>query len=212
MKHDFSAHEWLENSPPESIKRLQSKLKPMSFKKNSWVHRVGDAANGLFFIDEGTVRFSATDKNGKELIVRDLTSGAWFGFIGCFGSGVRPNDAIALSDTQLLFVSLEDFETVAASDYTMWQSATKILAKYVEFYYHNYENALFLPLSERLESTIKQLCEWQNSALIKISQSELAGILGATKEAVGVNLNMLQAQGTVELGYRNIRYKHFNNE
>jgi CRP-like cAMP-binding protein len=206
MKIDFSAHEWLESWSTETLELFKSKLKPAKFLKNDWVHRMGDTANVLYFIEEGTVRISATDENGKELIVRDLLAGSWFGFIGCFGSGVRPNDAIAEEDTRLVMIHMSDLEVIGQADPMVWRGTTEILARYVEYYYQIYENSVFLPLADRLESTIKQLCEWQNSSSLTISQGELASILGATKEAVGVNLNKLQAKGIVELGYRNILY------
>lgn len=206
MKNDFSANEWLESCSEETIKLFKSNLKLTIFSKNEWVHRIGDAAEGLYFIEEGIVRFSATDENGKELIIRDLSEGAWFGFIGCFGSGFRPNDAIAQVDSKLQYIKMSDIETIASTDPKVCRGITEILARYVEYYSKIYENIIFLPLAKRLESTIKQLCEWQNNPLLTISQVELASILGVTKEAIGINLNTLQSRGIVELGYRSILY------
>ena len=207
MKTDFSADEWLGNCSTETLDLVRTKLKSIVYSKGEYVHRSGDIANGLYYIEEGTVRISGTDENGKELIVRDLTTGTWFGFIGCFGSGHRPNDATALEDCKLLYLRMSDLETIARSDPLVWRGTTEILARYVEYYYQIYENVLFLPLAERLETTLKQLCDWQDKPLLAISQSELASILGVTKEAVGINLNILKSKGIVELGYRSILYK-----
>lgn len=206
MKKDTSTHAWLRYCSNETLDLIRSRLKSLSYSAGESVHESGAIAGGLYCIDEGSVRFGALNNEGKELIVRDLGKGEWFGFIGCFGSGNRPNNAHSIADTRLSFLGMSDIESIARREPLIWRGIAELMAHYVEYFYKTYEDAIFLPLVKRLESTIMQLCEWQDSHQLMISQSELASILGVTKEAVGINLNVLQTQGLVKLGYRSILY------
>ena len=62
----------------------------------------------------------------------------------------------------------------------------------------------FDSLLARTESMLKQLSIWQGSNELQISQSELANLLGVTKEAVGIQLNYLKKQNKVSLSYKSV--------
>jgi CRP-like cAMP-binding protein len=204
MKNNGFATDWLENVELPAKNLIYELLKPVHFTKDEFVHRAGDKADGLFFIEHGKVRINKLSEQGKELLIVDLLSQQWFGFIGCFGSGIRPNDAIALEDTTILLLSRKNLDITMQQFPSIAISAANFLAKYVEIYGRVYEHSVFKPLDERLTLTLKKLCQFQNSQCINISQHDLAAMLGVTKEAIGINLNALKAKGIVALGYRKI--------
>ncbi|WP_299778294.1 Crp/Fnr family transcriptional regulator [uncultured Roseobacter sp.] len=201
---NLTTRNWLTYCAPETRTRIEKRLRSVRFSKGALIHQIGDRADDLFLIENGRVRFGASSEDGKELIVRDLEPGQWFGFIGCFGSGVRPNDAVSLAETKLLIISRREIEELGRSDPMLWRAIAGILATYVAHFYRTYENSVFLPLEKRLAATLKQLCTWQGTTTLNISQGELAAIMGITKEAVGLHLNALKSRGVVELGYRSI--------
>lgn len=46
--------------------------------------------------------------------------------------------------------------------------------------------------------------QWQSVLDLNITQTDLASLLGVTREAVGGHLNELQKIGAIELGYKKI--------
>jgi CRP-like cAMP-binding protein len=204
MKNNSFGANWLDDIELPAKKLISDSLKPLFFTKDQFVHRAGDVADGLFFIEHGKVRINKLSEQGKELLIVDLTTQQWFGFIGCFGSGIRPNDAIALADTHISFLSKKDLDAAIQCYPSIAINAANFLAKYVEVYGRVYEHSVFKPLDERLKLTLEKLCQFQNSQCINISQHDLAAMLGVTKEAIGINLNALKAKGIVALGYRKI--------
>ncbi|AUQ56737.1 Crp/Fnr family transcriptional regulator [Phaeobacter inhibens] len=202
---NLTSDRWLDQCLPQTQAALLAQGRSRRYGKGEGIHQIDDPATELFFIRSGAVRFGAVNKEGKALIVRDLTAGHWFGFIGCYGSGIRPNDASALTDTVLVHVPLSAVEVAGKADPLLWRAVSGVLAGYVGHFYKTYENAVFLPLEQRLRVALAQLCKWQATTTLSISQSELAALLGVTKEAVGVNLNLLKADGQVDLGYRSVR-------
>lgn len=206
MKNKDFGSNWLDDVELPAKELVKGLLKPVDFARGEFIHRTGDKADKLFFIEQGKVRINKLSEQGKELLIVDLISQQWFGFIGCFGSGFRPNDAIALENTSLLLLSKKHLDGAIQQFPSIALSAANFLAKYVEIYGRVYEHSVFKPLDERLKITLEKLCQFQNSNCINISQHDLAAMLGVTKEAIGINLNALKSQGIVALGYRKVEF------
>jgi len=206
MKSDTFNYNWLENAESSAQCLVKELQKPLSYHPNQFVHRAGDIADGLYYIERGTIRINKLSNEGKELLVIDLVQGEWFGFIGCFGSGIRPNDAVALDTAKLLHLSKRNLDRVIKQYPSISLNVAHLLASYVEYYGSVYEHSVFMSLNSRLRATLQQLCKWKGTAELDISQNELAAMLGVTKEAIGINLNILKSQGVVNIGYRKIEY------
>lgn len=196
-----SSFEQLDPALRAKLEATQSKV---LYAEKQYIHYAGDEAKHLFFVNRGAVRITKCSESGKEFIIKDLTQGEWFGVIGCFGGGTRPNDAIALVETELIQFSLADFMAVADQNPQLWHCISHQLAQYVVHYNRRLEDIVFQPLMERTKAMLAQLSRWQNTDTLAMSQMDLACLLGVTKEAVGLQLNKLQAEGVISLGYRNI--------
>lgn len=187
-----------------SQNKLTAQMLTRSYRSGEFIHYAGDIAKHLYQVENGVVRICKVSEKGKELIVKDLQAGEWFGFIGCFGLGIRPNDAVALEETRINQISLTAFIKLADTEPELWLTVTKQMAHYVEYYYHTIEAMQFGTLLDRTKAMLRQLCSWQGKLNLKISQKELAALLGVTKEAVGLQLNYLQSQEQISLGYKSI--------
>ncbi|MFA0057272.1 MULTISPECIES: Crp/Fnr family transcriptional regulator [Vibrio] len=201
---EFSFSASMGGVPQKAMEELSFRAKNSLFQPGQYVHRCGDTAELLYYIQEGKIRINSVNEAGKELTVKDLLKGEWFGLIGCFGKQMRPNDAIALECTSLVVIRKNDFIDVANQHPEIWQWVTAVLARYVDSYYSRLMSNAFDTLLTRTESMLKQLSIWQGSNELQISQSELANLLGVTKEAVGIQLNYLKKQNKVSLSYKSV--------
>ncbi|WP_211357739.1 Crp/Fnr family transcriptional regulator [Colwellia demingiae] len=202
---NISAEHWFYQLSQSSQDKITALTLTKSYSLGQYIHHASDTAKHLYFINKGVVRISKVSEKGKELILKDLQENEWFGFIGCFGLGIRPNDAVALEDTQLSQISLSEFITLANTEPDLWPAVIKQMAHYVEHYYSTIEGIVFDTLFDRTKAMLCQLCSWQDSSTLVISHKDLASLLGVTKEAVGLQLNSLQSQGLILLGYKNIK-------
>lgn len=198
---------WLKDVSAETKELVFSNCKSKSYVKGEYVHHAGGEAKELFFIEKGTVRINKVSEEGKELLITHLNTGDWFGFIGTFGSGYRPNDAIAQLDTTILYLPQTDLNNIIQKEPIIALKIAHFLASYVEYYNAVYECSVFMSLSERLHLLLDRLAISQQNNTVAISQNDLAAMLGVTKEAIGINLNVLKSVGVLDLGYRKIRLK-----
>ncbi|MEH6442631.1 MAG: Crp/Fnr family transcriptional regulator [Oceanospirillaceae bacterium] len=185
--------------------QLSRDMKWTKYESGEMIHRAGDAAEGIFCVLSGTVRISSCDCEGSYTLVQDLLPGSWFGFMGYFGEGFRPQDACALEPCQLGFLKGCDLDEVLNEHPQIYRSILRQLALYSTDFFSRFFSAINLSLRTRIVQMLLQVSQWQSSQELNISQTDLASLLGVTREAVGVHLNELKQIGAIQLKYKKIR-------
>ena len=74
----------------------------MAFPKKQAIFAQGDAADAVFYIQEGKVRLTVVSKFGKEATLGILSEGEFFGEGGLAGQPLRMGSATAMTDCELL--------------------------------------------------------------------------------------------------------------
>lgn len=97
----------------ESYERmnLADALSPMSYEDGQIVIRQGDAADGMYFIESGTVRVTIRgEKDGREKEVAKLTTGAYFGELALVTHKPRAASVYAVGPVRVAFLDVLAFE------------------------------------------------------------------------------------------------------
>src|SRR6202011_5726456 len=76
--------------------------KVVAFPKKQTIFAQGDAADAVFYIQEGKVRLTVVSKIGKEATLGILSEGEFFGEGGLAGQPLRMGSATAMTDCELL--------------------------------------------------------------------------------------------------------------
>ena len=76
--------------------------KGVIFPKKQTVFTQGDAADSIFYIQEGKVRLTVVSKVGKEATLGILSEGEFFGEGSLAGQALRMGSATAMTDCELL--------------------------------------------------------------------------------------------------------------
>src|ERR1035438_1875246 len=88
--------------PREFLATIGEGRKVVAFPKKQTIFTQGDAADAVFYIQEGKVRLSVVSKIGKEATLAILNEGEFFGEGGLAGQPLRMGSATALTDCELL--------------------------------------------------------------------------------------------------------------
>lgn len=185
--------------------RLLNKLALRRYEKGEFIHQAGDLAKGIFCTFAGVVRISSNDANGSYVLVKDMMPGEWFGFMGYFGNGHRPQDAIALASCQLAYLKGEVLESILATHPQVYRVVLNQLANYSTDFFDRYAGAVGLSLRSHLSQMLLKIAAWQDTSELSLTQADLASFLGVTREAAGVQLNRLQQHGAIQLKYKKIK-------
>lgn len=86
-------------------------LTPKRFSKGDLIIKEGDAADGMYFLEEGTVRITKNnEEGGKEREVSKLTSGSYFGELALITHKPRAANVYADTDIKVAFLDVSAFE------------------------------------------------------------------------------------------------------
>lgn len=172
------------------------------------VYANGDTSDGLWAVLEGQVRLTGLPANGSEMLVRILKPGSWFGELSTLDGGERPQEALAFGATTLLHVEQNAFDQLARRDLLLYRDLALLICM-------NQRRALAfiaLSLSSVRVRLIKALLSTAKSAdghVLTIRQSQLAAIIGVSRQTVNKELKLLEGQDLVDLKYTTIVVKDY---
>jgi CRP-like cAMP-binding protein len=98
----LSARKTRDFDPKEFLATIGEGRKVVAFRKKQTIFTQGDAADSVFYIQEGKVKLTVVSKIGKEATLGILSEGGFFGE-GCLaGQSLRMGSASAMTDCELL--------------------------------------------------------------------------------------------------------------
>lgn len=80
---------------------LADALVPKTYDASERIIKQGDAADGMYFIEAGTVRITVLDDSGKEVEINRLSKGGYFGELALVTQRPRAASAYAEEDLKL---------------------------------------------------------------------------------------------------------------
>lgn len=164
----------------------------------------GDPGTSLFFLETGQVKIALPSPEGRELVLASLGPGDFFGELALLDGGARSADAIATEASALLLLLRDDFLRYVEQHPKV---AIQLLATLCGLVRQNVEllqDATFMDVPARLARTLLQLARPGDRGrregppvTPRLTQTELAGMIGATRETVNKCLASFERQGLI---------------
>ncbi|RWS08365.1 cAMP-dependent protein kinase type II regulatory subunit-like protein [Dinothrombium tinctorium] len=96
----------------ESYERMNlcDALTPKKYSDGDLIIKEGDEADGMYFIEQGTVRVTKTNENGEQREISRLTNGAYFGELALITHKPRAASVYAEGEVKVAFLDVAAFE------------------------------------------------------------------------------------------------------
>jgi len=167
----------------------------------------GDPGNQLYGVLSGRLKVLATSAEGKEVVFALSGPGDVIGEIALMDSNPRSATVVALENSELLTLHRRDFLPFLERHPKAAIRMASVLARRVRDLSQNTEDAQFMPLPSRMAKKVlrladvygKPLAQGGTSIDIRLSQQDLADLVGTTRESVNKQLRHWEEQGYVEL-------------
>jgi CRP-like cAMP-binding protein len=172
----------------------------LSAKESLFTER--DEGDALFFILDGRLEISIVGDDGRKLGLDVLSKGAFFGEIALLDPGPRTATVVALEDCQLLMLRHADLLHVLEQDPHLMIEMLRLVGKRMRQITDQLHEQILLPLHQRLARKLLRLAsgsEDENPSL-RLSHSEIADQIGASREAVSKALSSWNKQGILQTG------------
>jgi CRP/FNR family transcriptional regulator, cyclic AMP receptor protein len=158
----------------------------------------GDPGDALYGVRRGQIRIETGTSAGERLTIEVFGAGDLFGEIAVLDGRPRTADAIAQEDAELFVLPRGDFLKTLERDGRLAIRIIELLCARLRSTNDRTEEMMFLPLSVRLARRLDTLVQ-DFGAEVQITQDELAGLVGVTRESVNRQLQEWRASGIVTL-------------
>jgi len=174
--------------------------KVVLFPKKETIFAQGDAADSVFYIQEGKVRLTVVSKTGKEATLGILGEGEFFGEGGLAGQPLRMGSATALTDCELLRIDKKAMMEALHREHEFSDMfVAYLLARNIR-YEEDLVDQLFNSSEKRLARILLLLAHFgkdgvPETVIPKISQETLAEMIGTTRSRVSFFMNRFRKLG-----------------
>lgn len=173
----------------------------------------GEPCKGLHIIALGKVRIFKTSLSGREQVLAVNTDGESVAELPVFDGGPYPASAIAIVDTEIVFISRGDFHAHCMEHPEVSLKVLSVVGARLRRLVDIIEELSFTTIRQRLISALIKLAQagYRTERGIEFqlpgSHQELANQLGTVRELISRNLMRLQAEGLLEVDARQIVVK-----
>ncbi|MBI3964415.1 MAG: Crp/Fnr family transcriptional regulator [Chloroflexi bacterium] len=185
------------------LQSLAGCLRRRWFAKGDPIYFTGDPGSCLFFLEVGQVKLVLTSPEGRELVVALIGPGELFGEAEVIDGKPRCTDAAVQQPCQLVVLQRRDFLRFVEARPSVAFKLLATLSERLRSQVQTLQDAVFQNVSARLARTILGLAEATTQTntscpvTSRFTQSELAGMIGATRESVNKWLGIYERQGVI---------------
>jgi CRP-like cAMP-binding protein len=158
----------------------------------------GAEADALYVVENGRVAISNKSFDGRESMVALMERGDLFGEMSLFDGHGRSAEARALERSQVVAVPYRFLRE-------LWERRPQLLWQVVQLLTHRLRamdgalaDAFFLDVTGRTAKHLLELAGERDEFEIPITQEELAGLVGASRERVNKALSSFVRLGWIE--------------
>src|SRR5579875_793225 len=170
------------------LRRIVKEATSLGCERGFVVFEEGDDADEMFVVKSGRVGVGRRSADGRESLVALMEEGDLFGEMALFDKEPRSASARALETTWLLSVTYEVVRHCLSARPELLWDVVSLLAERLRATDAALADAVFLDVTGR---TAKRLLERAGDAeefALPITQEELAGLVGASRERVNKSI------------------------
>lgn len=181
---------------------LHQRLRPRSFTANSVVVHEGDEGSGLFVVQSGFLKVFLTDQTGREVTLSLLDPGDYFGELALLDGEPRSASVMAVTRSELLQLPRASFLALLDEHPACMQVMIRNLVARIRNLTDNVRSLALSDVFGRISRVFDTLGVEKDGLRIierRLTQQELANIIGASREMVNRILRDLIAGGYIEI-------------
>jgi CRP-like cAMP-binding protein len=177
-----------------------------AFKLGQTIFTRGDAGKDIYLVVEGRVRLSVFSSDGRALSFKHASAGDIFGEIAALDGGPRSADAIALTPLEAMTLAQERLNSLIGTNPRVARAAISYLCLRLRDTSEQVETIALHPIEVRLARFLLAKLKlrdanWSGAKApldLGMSQTELALLIGASRQKVNAALALLEEAGAIK--------------
>jgi CRP-like cAMP-binding protein len=196
----------------EEMDEIAATVRKRSYRRGEVIHHVDDVAGDVFVIVRGVVKHRLVASDGRQFTHSIQEAGAPFGLLSVIDQQRRAGDAVALTDCDVLVIDRDVFARFLG-EHT--EAKSQLLDRHVNSMRKQHSlvhDLAFLTVPMRLAKMLlvysrghADPASGQPVVPGYLNQTELAYLVGSTRETVNQCLKTFTKQGWISFDHRSIR-------
>lgn len=204
MNIDWEQIPYFAGLSPDGWRRIEQTAHHHAYQAGALIFAEGEDCAGFHIILDGLVRIYRVNAEGRLHTLSLLRAQFTFNEVAAIDGGVNPFNAVAVTNAEVLVISHAQMLQLMSLEPALLGNTVQALAHMNRDYIERLEDMTFRSIPSRLaklflhETTYgDQICETPS----KLTQEEIAAILGTTREVVGralrglLNAGLLRKKG-----------------
>jgi CRP/FNR family transcriptional regulator, cyclic AMP receptor protein len=187
---------------PQELADLSTRLRRRRYARGETLFLEGDPGTSLCIVETGRVKLSLTSSEGREIILNLFGPGDAFGELALLDGEPRSANAVAVEASDLLLLARDEFRHFLEHHPQLSLVLLATVSRWLRRLTTQMQDAAFLDVPARLARTILRLATSEGSAndervTPNLTQSDLAGMVGTTRETLNKWLGFYEDQGLI---------------
>ena len=176
-----------------------------SADRNELIVLEDEPADAVYFVVSGAVKALKTSTEGKEQILCILRPGDSFNDVPVFDGGPNPASAVAMSQVTLYGISKANMEALLLEHPNIAINIIKVLAEKVRHFVSMVEDLSFRHVTGRVAKLLLEYATdhqergGETGPPPRLTQQDMAAMVGTAREVVGRSLKALEEEGAIRM-------------
>ena len=194
----------------EAMHRLNAMMRRTKRRRGEWVFVPGDPADSIYLLQKGRMKITALSEDGHEVVHAIVGPGEIFGDTSTLLGIPRTTSAQALDASLLCEIRQKDFESLLKAYPELALQLLKSLGWRLKKAEAQLLSIICDDVSTRVRQALIDLTSLESGRQpdqpfrIKITQQDLANLIGASRQKTWAALKELEDLGVLRLMYRSI--------
>jgi CRP-like cAMP-binding protein len=183
-----------------------------SYPKGAFIVHEGTLPRGLFAVLDGRVHIVRGIAESEQALIHVGEPGSWFGEHGTLSGRSALASIVATTNVRTLLLPVAEFQRIVADEPRHYPLFAALLYERYATVFRYASEARAVPAEDWLWTRLQDLAasrrldaQVQGPIDISVSQTELATMVGVSRQTLCLLLRRLEERGAVEVAYKKIR-------
>ncbi|MEK7295253.1 MAG: Crp/Fnr family transcriptional regulator [Actinomycetota bacterium] len=193
-------------TPPEVLSAISAQAQVLTLGRGDVLFNEGEVPDALFVVLSGRIAIAIGNKplDSRESMLALMEQGDLFGELGMLDSGPRSAMARAIESSSVLRIAYAPVLEQMRSTPNMLWGVIKLLASRLRVMDEVLADSVFLDVTGRTAKRLLELSGGNDEFVLPVTQEELAGMVGASRERVNKSIASF-----IRLGWLEQRDRHY---
>jgi CRP-like cAMP-binding protein len=183
---------------PRTRALVAAAVRPRRYQRGQVLFLEGDAGDALYLLSSGAVQIFRTSAGGERALLSVVRPPAVLGEVALLDGAPRSASAEALEDTTALALTRRDFLELFRREPALLDAVLTALGRLVRRLTDTAADHVFLDLPGRVAKALVTLAENRDRRDVALNQTQLAEMVGGSRQSVNQALGQFAGRGWVQ--------------